>query len=267
MGKRTKTQKTVQHEDSAAMSEEIANNPSNEEHPASAEEAEAASEQTGEMIEASEAAEADMESSERTSDDSEDDDELEASSEDEGEDESEAETKEKKKRGKRQVLFCCSGVLEEHENEVTKFRSFQEEIPVTMPADEDQKLDPAKGRAEVIDIFQAKHGYKPHDVRGPFYNYKGIGIVQRKRETLNQSIARDANFTAERGVAIHHFKDLDWKVLVNFTDRPDTVFVFYEGLVDPKQAPKDKANKLQKPAAKFLPIKALRDIKRTSTQS
>lgn len=258
MGKRTKTQKTVQHEGSAPVNEEVVNNPPNEE-------AETAPEDTDEGMEASDATEMDTQSSETQSEASEED-ELEASSEDEDESE-EGETKEKKKRGKRQVLFCCSGVLEQHENEITQFRAFQEEIPVTMPADEDQKLDPAKGRAEVIDIFEAKHGYKPHDVRGPFFNYKGIGVVHRKRETLNQSIARDANFTAERGVAIHHFKDMDWKVLVNFTDRPDTVFVFYEGLLDPKQAPKDKANKLQKPAAKFLPITALRDIKRTSAHS
>lgn len=173
-------------------------------------------------------------------------------------------TKERKKRGKRQIIFDCAGVvtLVEDDSDQNLKAGEQglvlEEVAVSMPA-EDQAFDPVRGRAEAIELFTTKYGVKPVKVRGPYYIRKGIATQVRKRETINQTIAKEIDFTTKRGSAIHRFKELDWKVMVHFTNKPDTVWIFYDSLVDPKQAPKDK-NKLQKPTPKFLKISSLRDV-------
>lgn len=173
-------------------------------------------------------------------------------------------TKERKKRGKRQIIFDCAGLvtlIEDDSDQNLKAGErglVLEEVAVTMPV-EDQAFDPARGRAEAIELFTTKYGVKPVKVRGPYYIRKGIATQVRKRETINQTIAKEIDFTTERGSAIHRFKEMDWKVMVHFTTKPDTVWIFYDTLVDPKQAPKDK-NKLQKPTPKFLKISSLRDV-------
>lgn len=193
---------------------------------------------------------------------------------DDGEDEveaeaSEGETKTRKPRGKRQIIFnCASNVtlpadVAERNLSAGDEALVLEQVSVTMPA-EGVDFDVARGRAEAIEIFTAKYGSAPEMVLGPYYIRKGISSSPRKRETINVTIAKEAAFTAERGKAVHRFKNLDWNVLVNFTEKPDTVFVFYETLVDPKQAPKDKT-KFQKPAPKFLPVNALRDLQKNAT--
>lgn len=190
---------------------------------------------------------------------------------DDGEDEEhETSTDEKvrKPRGKRQIIFNCAANVTlpedvaERNLKAGQTALMLEQIPVTMPA-ENMEFDVAKGRAEAIEIFTSKYSVAPEMVLGPYYIRKGIGSAPRKRETINVTVAKEAPFTAEpRGNAIHRFKDLDWHVLVNFTEKSDTVFVFYDKLVDPKQVKeKDKA-KLQKPTPKFLPISALRDLTR-----
>lgn len=186
----------------------------------------------------------------------------------EEEDDSEGDTKERKKRGKRQVIFDCVGNvtlpadIAERNLKAGDQALVADPIAVTMPAD-DADFDVVKSRNEAIEIFTALYTVAPEIVRGPYYNRKGITSAPRKRETINVTVAKEAEFTAQRGNAIHSFKNLDWKVMVNFTTKPDTVWVFYDTLVDPKQAPKDKS-KFQKPTPKFLPISALRDIQRNA---
>ncbi len=181
---------------------------------------------------------------------------------------SDGETKTRKPRGKRQIIFnCASNVIlpadvPERNLSVGEEALVLEQVSVTMPA-EGVDFDVARGRVEAIEIFTAKYGSAPEMVLGPYYIRKGISSSPRKRETINVTVAKDAPFTSERGKAIHRFKNMDWHVLVNFTERPDTVFVFYENLVDPKQAPKDKS-KFQKPAPKFLPVNALRDLQKNA---
>lgn len=172
----------------------------------------------------------------------------------------------RKPRGKRQILFSCAAnvVLQQDDADrglkVGDTSLVLEEVSVTMPA-EGIDFDVAKGRAEAIEAFQAKYNVIPVCSARPYYIRKGITSAPRKRETINVTVAKEAEFTAERGSAIHRFKDHDWHVLVNFTKRKDTVFVFYEALVDPKQTPKDKS----KPTPKFLPITALRDVQKNAT--
>lgn len=194
---------------------------------------------------------------------------------DDGEDEveeveaSDGETKTRKPRGKRQIIFnCASNVtlpadVAERNLSAGDEALVLEQVSVTMPA-ENMDFDVTRGRAEAIEIFTAKYGTAPEMVLGPYYIRKGISSSPRKRETINVTVAKEAPFTAERGKAIHRFKNFDWNVLVNFTEKPDTVFVFYEALVDPKLAPKDKS-KFQKPAPKFLPVNALRDLQKNAT--
>ncbi len=195
------------------------------------------------------------------------DEDLELEASDENADANEG-TKERKKRGKRQIIFDCAGVVtlvEDDSDQNLKAGErglVLEEMAVSMPA-EDQTFDPARGRAEAIELFTTKYGVKPSKVRGPYYIRKGIATQVRKRETINQTIAKEIEFTTERGSAVHRFKELDWKVMVHFTTKPDTVWIFYDTLVDPKQAPKDK-NKLQKPTPKFLKITSLRDVSRNA---
>lgn len=178
------------------------------------------------------------------------------------------EIKVRKPRGKRQIIFNCASnvtLLEdvaERNLKAGEQALILEQVAVSMPA-ENMDFDVAKGRAEAIEIFTAKYGVTP-EVLGPYYIRKGIVSAPRKRETINVTVAKEAPFTTERGKAVHRFKDLDWNVLVNFTERKDTVFVFYENLVDPRQAPKDKS-KFQKPTPKFLPINALRELQKNAS--
>lgn len=210
------------------------------------------------LFENAEEAEAASPDSSVEADDSESEEDLEVS---------EGGTKERKKRGKRQIIFTCAAnveIVEENleQGEIAgEMKLVLEEIAVSMPAD-DQTFDPAKGRIEASEIFENKYGVKPA-IKGPYYIRKGIAAQPRKRETINVTVAKEAEFTAERGSAVHRFKDLDWKVIVNFTTKPDTVWVFYDTLVDPKQAPKDKT-KFQKPTPKFLPISSLRDVQKNA---
>jgi len=206
-----------------------------------------------------------FDSTEESSSDStlESDEDLELEASDESTD-ANGGTKERKKRGKRQIIFDCTNIVTLLEDDPEQSLKAGEKgfvldpIAVTMPA-EDQAFDPVRGRAEAIELFTTKYGVKPVKVRGPYYIRKGITMQVRKRETINQTIAKEIDFTTERGSAIHRFKEMDWKVMVHFTTKPDTVWIFYDTLVDPKQAPKDK-NKLQKPTPKFLKISSLRDV-------
>ena len=192
--------------------------------------------------------------------------------EDSSEDSDEIEEKTRKSRGKRQAFYDCAAnvilttSIPERNLKIGDSALILDPIAVTMPGDEGE-FDRAKAKAEAIDAFTSKYGVEPELINGPIYNMKGIASAPRKRETLNVTVAKQAAFISERGKAIHRFKDLDWNVLVNFTTRPDTVYVFYENLVDPKQAPKlakDKA-KFQKPTPKFLPISALRNVEKNAS--
>lgn len=178
----------------------------------------------------------------------------------------EGETKERRKRGKRQILFsCAANVILKNDDTGRNLKAGEtalilEEVSVTMPA-EGIDFDVARGRAEAIEIFESKYNVTPVCSPRPYYIRKGLAAQPRKRETVNVTVAKEAAFTAERGHAIHRFKDLDWHVIVNFTVKPDLVWVFYDSLVDPSLAPKDKT-KFQKPTPKFLPAHALRDLQK-----
>lgn len=183
--------------------------------------------------------------------------------------ESAEEAKPRKTRGKRQAYYDCAANvtlaadIPERDLKSGSVALVLEAIAVTMPLDDEGEFDRNKTRIEAIDNFKNKYGVEPELINGPVYNMKGLTSLPRKRETINVTIALDAPFTTERGKAVHRFNNLDWNVLVNFTERKDTVYVFYENLVDPKLAQKNK-NKLQKPSAKFLPVAALRELRHIS---
>jgi hypothetical protein len=116
-----------------------------------------------------------------------------------------------------------------------------------------------KGRMEAITIFEAKYGQKPDDTcEKANYIRKGIVATPKKRETLSVTIAKDAPFIAKRGTGIHIVKGIAWKVSVNFTEKDDTVYVFYTA---PVSSNDKKSGVIQKPTAKFLPLSSLKEVK------
>ena len=180
--------------------------------------------------------------------------------------------KEKKRRGKRQIIYDCCGLVPLHEDDPSQglkkgdIGIVLDPIPVTMPADDQTTFDVAGGRKEAIALFETKYGKKPTRITGPYYIRKGVAAQTRKRETINVTVAAEAPFINKRGTATHKFKEHEWNVIVNFTEKPDTVYVFYQGLVNPDLAPKDKS-KLQKPTPKFLPISALKGLRENPTHA
>lgn len=195
------------------------------------------------------------------------DETMDAASDTDGDSEGTAEETEKKKRGKRQIIFDCCQTVTLIEDDPAQDLSKGEigmvldPIPVTMPSDDSTVFDVAAGRKEAISLFEKKYGKKPACINGPYYIRKGITAQPRKRETVNVSVAADAPFISKRGMAIHKFKDHEWHVLVNFTEKDDLVYCFYQKLVNPADAPKGEKEKAKftKPTAKFLPITSLKE--------
>lgn len=181
----------------------------------------------------------------------------------ESEDESEAE-----KRGKRQIFFvmCGNVVFPEDNDEAGQTKGEEglvlEFVPIPMPeGDGDSPPDLEKGRKEAIAFFESKYGSQPEIVdQRAIYIRKGTTTPQRKRETLNVTVAEKAPFSGEEGEAIHVLKGIPWKVMVQFTKKPNIVWVYYKNPVDPKSVSKTEGKKNQRPPVRYLPISNLKDI-------
>lgn len=176
------------------------------------------------------------------------------------------------KRGKRPIIFACSGYVTLPEDVPARNlfagdkACVQESMAITMPESKNSNVIPdiEKGRKEVIARFEAKYGQKPECISVPFYAQKGTAVHVKKRETLNVTIAEGRPFIGKRGVAIHRLKDFEWNVLVNFTTDPSIVWIFYQGLVDPESAPKGSEKKVQKPGPKFIHLNVLKNLKESA---
>jgi hypothetical protein len=154
----------------------------------------------------------------------------------------------KKKRGKRQIYYSCSQIVN---GEIV-----HELIPITTPP-EGEDLDLAKTKQEAIKIFADKYGTKPIIIEDPVYKRIGIPQQYKKKAAVSKAVAisKTAKITTKRGTAIYNYKGVDLKVTVNYTDQPETVFAIFQGPVNPQ----DKIKPTQ--IGDWLKISDLRDVK------
>lgn len=174
---------------------------------------------------------------------------------------------EAEKRGKRQIYFAMAGhvTLPEADEErgLSKGQkaTVLEFMTISMPEDDSIAPDLDKGRKEAIASFESKYGVKPEAVDSrAIYIRKGTNVPQRKRETLNVTIAEKAPFNGKNGSAIHVLKGVPWNVMVNFTTDPNVVWIYYRGTVDPKALPKEEGKKNQRPPTRYINLDKLTQV-------
>lgn len=156
----------------------------------------------------------------------------------------------KGKRGKRKIHFCCAAWIND--------KLVHEEIQVKVPESDDERFDKDAGQKEASAAFEKQFGAPPLSIKGPNYSWKGVQQAQKKRETITITVGKTPPpFSGERSYATHtDSKGIEWSVLINHTTDPNIGFAFYQRAVDAELA---KANKVQKPGPKYLPMDAFRN--------